>query len=75
MGFVKAGDARYFVETTVQDLIVEGGAVKGVVTDRGAIHCGLVVNAAGPFAGKIGHMAGLELPLKPGVTALPFARL
>ena len=65
MGFVKAGRARYFVQTRVQDLIIEGGAIKGVVTDRGTINCGLVVNAAGPFAGKIGRMAGLDLPLEP----------
>ncbi len=64
MGFVKAGSARYFLNTRAQDLVIEHGALKGVVTDRGRIDCSLVVNSAGPFAGRVAEMAGLKLPVK-----------
>ena len=65
MGFVKAGSARYFVNTKAQDIVVRNGAVQAVVTDKGTINCKLVVNAAGPFAAQVGQMAGLDLPLEP----------
>ncbi len=44
-----------------------GGAwgVSAVETTRGTIATRTVVNAAGPFAGVVGRMAGLDLPLEP----------
>jgi sarcosine oxidase subunit beta len=49
----------------VIDVLVENGAVKGVVTDQGAVSTPTVVNAAGPWAQVIGEMAGLEIPVVP----------
>lgn len=49
----------------VEDVIVEGGKVRGVETAAGRVKCEYVVNAAGGWASKIGEMAGLEMPVKP----------
>lgn len=39
--------------------------VAGVETPRGVINCPIVVNAAGPWAGEVGMLAGLEIPVRP----------
>jgi sarcosine oxidase subunit beta len=44
---------------------VEGGRVRGVLTDAGEIACPVVVNAAGPYAAEVAKWAGLELPVAP----------
>ena len=49
----------------VTGIRVKGGKVKGVETSRGPISAPVVVNAAGPWAGEIARMAGLDLPVKP----------
>jgi sarcosine oxidase, subunit beta len=41
------------------------GKVTGVETSKGAIQTPVVVNAAGPWAAQVGHMAGLEVPVVP----------
>ncbi len=41
-----------------------GAEVRKVLTDQGAIATGTVVNAAGPWAGLIGQMAGVNLPIE-----------
>jgi glycerol-3-phosphate dehydrogenase len=58
--------------TRVDDLIVKNSCVSGVrISDirsdaAGTIPADLVVNAAGPWAGRITAMAGLENPVQPG---------
>lgn len=42
-----------------------GDRLTGVRTPQGVIHCDWVVNAAGPWAGEVGALAGLEIPVKP----------
>ncbi len=42
-----------------------GGRVTGVETTSGAISAPVVVNAAGPWAGRVGAMAGVDLPVTP----------
>ena len=49
----------------VQDIHVEGGEVRGVVTSAGEISTSVVVNAAGPWAGRVGAMAGIQVPVEP----------
>jgi 4-methylaminobutanoate oxidase (formaldehyde-forming) len=44
---------------------LERGRVTGVETDRGAIETELVVNAGGIFAGEIGRLAGVVVPVVP----------
>ena len=50
--------AKLFLDTEVTGIKVEGGRVRGVVTDRGEIRTALVVNAAGVFADEVAEMAG-----------------
>ncbi len=49
----------------VTDLVIEDGAVKGVVTPEGTIYADTVINAAGVWAPEIAQMAGLTVPIKP----------
>ena len=42
-----------------------GNLVTAVETPGGAIACDVVVNAAGPWAGAVGAMAGIPVPVKP----------
>ncbi|MEJ2305494.1 MAG: FAD-dependent oxidoreductase, partial [Anaerolineales bacterium] len=51
------------VEVTGID--VENGKVIGVRTDKGVVSTPLIVNTAGPWAGVIGDMAGVEIPIVP----------
>lgn len=68
-GYLKAAAAlgaelRYGV--TVQGFDIREGRVAGVMTNGGMIRAGAVINAAGPWAGAVGKMAGaLEIPLRP----------
>jgi len=57
--------ARFLFGTEVVGLRLEGGRVRGVVTDQGEIAADTVINAAGPWADRIGRMAGIEIPLTP----------
>ncbi|MFW6448598.1 MAG: NAD(P)/FAD-dependent oxidoreductase, partial [Halobacteriota archaeon] len=53
--------------TEVEDIVVEGGAVQAVVTDRGTVECDEVVIAAGLWSPKLAEMAGVDIPLTPAV--------
>ena len=44
---------------------VSGGKVEGVETNQGVVETRTVINAAGPWAGLIGQMAGVQIPMIP----------
>src|SRR5262245_27571601 len=50
--------------TPARGLETDGGRIAGVVTEQGTIATRTVVNAAGPWADRIGRWVGLDLPLK-----------
>ena len=54
--------ARLVQGCAVTGIDVAGGRVTGVSTTQGAFSAPVVVNAAGPWAGKINELAGLDLP-------------
>ena len=62
-GAMNAG-ANVYVNTPVTGITMSGDRVTGVSTPNGDIASPIVVNAAGPWAGPIGLMAGLDLPLE-----------
>jgi sarcosine oxidase subunit beta len=68
MGFAQAAQ-RAGVDirrrTDVTGIRVDGGRVVGVDTDRGPLDTRIVVNAAGPWAGVVGAMAGIVVPVEP----------
>ncbi len=64
-GFAKGSkNTRFFTQTQVTGLQIDGKGISGVETDKGIIQTRLVVNCAGPYAGVIGKMAGLDMPIK-----------
>jgi sarcosine oxidase subunit beta len=64
-GFAKGSSARFLLRTKATKVFQDAQGVCGVETNRGTVTTRAVVNAAGPFAGVVGHMAGLDLPLEP----------
>jgi sarcosine oxidase subunit beta len=64
-GFAKGSEADFLLRTRATEIQCDSEGVCGVVTDRGTIATRTVVNAAGPFAGAVGKMAGQDLPLEP----------
>ncbi len=79
-GYVSAArrlGVRLFNDAPVTGLETDGGRVTAVQTPHGRIACEMVVNAAGPWAGLVGALAGVELPIVPvrrqmlTTTALP----
>ncbi len=64
-GFAKGCDAQFLLRTKATDILQDEQGVCGVETSRGTIATRTVVNAAGPFAGQVGQMVGLDLPLEP----------
>jgi len=57
--------AEINTNTRVAGIGLEGGRVVGVETDKGSIETGIVVNAGGMFAGEIGRLAGVTVPIIP----------
>src|SRR5439155_4458143 len=49
--------------TEVTGIERENGRVKGVLTNRGGIATGTVINATAGWCSIIAHMAGVELPI------------
>ena len=68
MGYVGAAQ-RMGVEALnnveVTGMKVEVGKVEGVETNKGFVAAPTVVNAAGPWAGRLGKMAGVHIPITP----------
>lgn len=80
MGYIRAAQrlgARAVTGTPVTDLVVENGRISTVVTPQGRVSTSMVINTAGPWAGLVGDMAGVHLPITPlrrqmfTTTALP----
>lgn len=63
-GYARASDAQFFVETPVIDFYCERNKISGVVTPRGEIFADNIVICAGPFAGVVAKMAGIDLSLE-----------
>src|SRR3954468_20946892 len=57
--------AEIYTNTRVTEIMVERGRVGGIVTDKGEIEAEIVVNAGGMFAGEIGRLAGVNVPVIP----------
>ena len=67
-GFASAArrlGAQIYEDTMVTGLEVSNNRLKGVLTTKGKFEAPTVVNAAGPHAGIVGRMVGLELPIRP----------
>jgi sarcosine oxidase subunit beta len=68
MGYVTAASrlgATALTGVAVTGIRVAQGRLIGVETTEGMVSTPIVVNAAGPWAGLIGQMAGVEIPITP----------
>ena len=68
MGYAAAARRRgvtIYEQRPVTAVLRQSGRVVGVETPAGPIHAPVVVNAAGAFAGQIGEMAGVDVPVRP----------
>lgn len=68
MGYVNAAQkmgVKAVNNAEVTGISVSGGGVEAVETSRGEVATRMVLNAAGPWSGLIGHMAGVGLPIVP----------
>jgi sarcosine oxidase, subunit beta len=82
MGYIKRArelGATAVTDTSVTDIITKGGRVTAVQTNQGLVQTNCVINAAGPWAGQIGQMAGIDIPITPlrrqMITTTPLADL
>ncbi len=57
--------ADFHFNEQVTAILSQSGRVTGIRTDRGEYGAKVVINAAGAWAGAIGQMAGVEIPVKP----------
>ena len=57
---------RIYQHHTVTGIMMEGGRVTGVETDKGTFGADFVIDAAGPSTGMIAEMVGVYLPLAHG---------
>ena len=54
-----------FIEAEVTGIDVEQGAVRGIRLDSGQVlACSVVVDAAGPEAGRVAQLAGVSIPVE-----------
>jgi len=68
MGYISAAQkmgVQAFSGVEVSGINLKGGNVEEVQTSIGAIKTRMILNAAGPWAGRIGDMAGVQLPIIP----------
>jgi sarcosine oxidase subunit beta len=56
---------RLMRDTEVTGIKVDARGVSGVETSRGFVWGRTVVNAAGPWAGNVARLAGVDLPVEP----------
>ncbi len=66
-GFVnraREAGAELLFDSPARDIKTTNGRVQAVATDQGEIHTPIVVNAAGPWARRVGQWVGLDLPLE-----------
>ena len=54
--------AEFRVQERVTGYLQQGGAIQGVVTDRGTYHAPIVVVATGSDAAEHGEMLGIGIP-------------
>ncbi|GAB4546479.1 MAG: FAD-binding oxidoreductase [Anaerolineales bacterium] len=68
MGYIGAAQrlgAQALTKTEVTGIRLRGESVEAVETNRGLIWTRSILNAAGPWAGVVGRMAGVEIPIQP----------
>ena len=66
MGYINAAQrlgVQCLTKVEVTGIQVEAGRIAAVETNQGSLSTRAVVNAAGPWAGVVGGMAGVDIPI------------
>lgn len=61
----KRAGAEFNFREQVISFYLEGGKIKGVITNKSSYRAEVVINAAGAWAAEIGRLAGIDLPVRP----------
>ena len=67
-GYISAAQklgAKTFTQTEVTGIRIRGDQIEAVETTQGMVQTRMVLNAAGPWSGLIGRMAGVHIPIIP----------
>jgi sarcosine oxidase subunit beta len=64
-GAARRAGARLVRDCTVTDIVVSGGAITHVVTNRGSVATDAVICAAGAWSECLGALVGVDLPVEP----------
>ena len=67
-GYVSAAQkmgVKTFTRAEVTGICASGDEVQAVETTQGTIQTRMILNTAGPWAGQIGEMAGVQIPIVP----------
>ena len=67
-GYISAAQkmgVKALTQAEVTGICVKGDALEAVEIPNGVIQTHIVLNTAGPWAGRIGQMAGVEIPIVP----------
>jgi sarcosine oxidase subunit beta len=68
MGYINAAHklgVKTYNNIEVTGIRVSGDKVEGVETNQGLVKTHMVINAAGAWAGQVGQMAGVKIPVVP----------
>ncbi|MGQ9529365.1 NAD(P)/FAD-dependent oxidoreductase [Chloroflexus sp.] len=68
LGYLRAAQrhgVRLYRGRPVTGFHLQGGRVTAVETPAGTVGCEFVINCAGPWAGEVAALAGLDLPVRP----------
>lgn len=61
----KRAGAQFKFREQVISFHLKGGKIKGVITNKNSYGAEVVINAAGAWAAEIGHLIGIDLPVRP----------
>jgi glycine/D-amino acid oxidase-like deaminating enzyme len=56
---------KVYERTEVLEIKTKNQRVESVITNKGQIKANYIINACGAYAGSIGRMVGIEIPVKP----------
>jgi len=68
----KKNGVKFFTDEIVTGIDTNNNKVKRIITTSGKISTAVVVNAAGPWAGEIGKLIDVNIPIKPVMQQLFF---
>jgi sarcosine oxidase subunit beta len=57
--------AEFRFGENITELIIQGGSVNGVKTDKGEYGADVVINTGGAWAAKLAKIAGMDIPVTP----------